>query len=198
MDAMYWCLAGGGAVAVVAAAWAILRSGAQVKLPAKDGNYVPFYDFKTRSVTYIRDDAIRPGMIQAKIHNLDGLHWVDASQMKQAKTALGELTDEARGRIPALQAALSEVHPMSIEQWEALVRRDADPAAAVENWSAIAGAYVEEAAAPGLNALQRADLFRLVLACANTPRDQILKSVTLNALARTTAEAIIARRAKGG
>ncbi|MBA2481380.1 MAG: hypothetical protein H0V44_12020 [Planctomycetes bacterium] len=197
MDAMYWCLVGGGAAAVLAAVAAIVRSGAQVKLPSADGNFVPFYDFKTRSVSYIRKEAVRPGMVQVKIHNLEGLHWVDAKQMKQEKIApLGELSEAARAKLASIREVLTEVHPMTLEQWEALVRRDADPEAAVATWETISADYRSESANPSYNAIQRLDVFHVVVACATSTRDQALATVTLAALARTTAEGIVARHGR--
>jgi hypothetical protein len=193
MEPLYYYALAVSFVVIVVAAIAIRSARARVRLPSGSENYVPSYDFRTRTVSYLKRDALKPGMIQAKIHNLEGLYWVDPAQMKREKYQHPALDEPVRSALRELSGILREVHPLSLEQWEDRFRREPDPAREVETWRRIATAYAREAASPALNAIQRNDVFQVLVACANRERAHALDGVALTGLARTTAAQIVER-----
>lgn len=182
-----------GALVLITAILGFLGARSKVKIPTSSANYAPCYDFRTRTVSYVKSDQLKPGMIQAKIHNLEGLFWVDPAQMKQEKYQHQELGEAARDSLRILESALREVHPLSVEQWEDHFRRDAHPQREIASWRRIVDAYGRESASPSLNLNQKRDIFQLIVACANGDRAHALGTVTLNALAKTTAGQIVER-----
>jgi hypothetical protein len=187
---MYLALVVGGVIVLAIVAVALSRRSVRLRTGA---NWVPCYDFKTKTVAYVAKEKLRPGMIQARIHGIDGQVWVDPAQMKAEKYQHPPLEEPQRERVRGFAGKLIEVHPLSMEQWEDRIRRDPDPEREIARWSAIAEAYARELAGHEYNLPQKRDLLQVILACAGSDRVQALKAVRLDALARTTAEQIAAR-----
>ncbi len=182
-----------GALVLITTILAVLGARSKVKIPTLSGNYAPCYDFRTHTVSYIHSERLKPGMVQARIHNLEGLFWVDPAQMKQEKYQHGDLGAGALAALAVLESQLREVHPLSVEQWQDRFRREADPEREIASWERIAETYTREASSPALNLNQKRDIFQVIIACANGDRKNALSGVTLNALAKTTASQIVER-----
>ena len=179
-----------GLLALVVAV--VVLSRRRVRLGA-GGNWVPCYDFKSKSVAYVAREKLRPSMVQARIHGIDGPVWVDPAQMKAEKYQHPPLDEPARERLRAVVERLREVHPLTVEQWEERIRHDPQPEREIARWGRIAEAYARELEGRDYNLPQKRDVLQVVLACSGPDRIQALKAARLDALARTTAEQIAAR-----
>jgi hypothetical protein len=184
-----WLIVAGTAALVAAVA---LASRRRVHLRA-DANWIPTYDFKSKSLTYIPREKLKTGWVQARIHGIDGLVWVDPAQMKSEKVQHPPLEDGQREELRVMAERLREVHPLSLEQWEDRMRREIQPERAIARWCAIAAAYTRELEGRHFNQAQRGDVFHVVVACASVDGAGAVKGVRLDALARTTAEQIAGR-----
>jgi hypothetical protein len=187
---LYLALIAGGVIVLAIVAVALSRRSVRLRSGA---NWVPCYDFKSKTVAYVAKEKLKTGMIQARIHGIDGQVWVDPAQMKAEKYQHPPLEEPQRTRVAAFAGQLNEVHPLSLEQWEDRFRRDPDPEREIARWTAIAEAYSRELGGREYNLPQKRDLLQVILACAGPDRAQALKAVRLDALARTTAEQIAAR-----
>jgi hypothetical protein len=189
MDQTMWIVAAGlAALAVGAALWSRRR----VTL-SSNANWAPCYDFKTKAVSYVPREKLKPGWVQARIHNLEGVFWVDPTQMKGGdKYAQPPLDGAALAAVRELVAQLGEVHPLTLEQWEDRLRRGADPAAEIARWQRVSSCYRRECDGRSFNLPQKRDVLAVVLACLEAGADG-LAAVRLDALAKTTAEQIASR-----
>jgi hypothetical protein len=179
-----------GLVALIVAVVVLSRRRVQLR---SGENWVPCYDFRSKTVAYVAREKLRPGMVQARIHGIDGQVWVDPAQMKAEKYQHPPLDEPARERLRAVVERLREVHPLTVEQWEERIRHDPQPEREIARWNRIADAYARELAGHDYNLPQKRDLLQVILACSGTDHVQALKAMRLDALARTTAEQIAAR-----
>lgn len=150
---------------------------------------VEIYDFKTKKKSTIPAAELAPGMIQAQVAGV-GLVWIAASQAKlEGEFLHPPFDDEWRELLSMIKERLDAVHPMTLKQWEEGFRKDENPEQEIGIWSRIATAYqVLGSTAP---AEQRREIFNLILACVNNPREHVLEVVKLEHLSRKEAQQLM-------
>ena len=166
------------------------------KLPSQqarvnDEPRVQVYDVPTGTLSTIPARELAPGMVRVTINGVEGDCWVRPDQLQQSPYQHPPFDEEARAYLHQIKDALDEVHPMSLEEWEDGFRRDRNAEREIAIWLHIAQVYVrltkDKSVAPG----ERQDVFRILLACANNPRERVLAMAGVQVLSRPEAEAVM-------
>ena len=163
--------------------------------PSPSG-FVPFHDVPSRRVIHIPPGELRPGCVQARVEGVEEIVWILPEQLQEAPIRHPPFDEEMRSYIREIQSAFAEQRDVSVEEWEEGFRRDADPEREIAMFAYAAEVYRlftdhEE------DAMKRADIYGLLIACMTTSPDSVWHVVKLNALTRPEAERI-ARRFYGG
>ena len=149
---------------------------------------VTVYDPDTESYTEVPESELAPGMIQVKIKGHEGLVWIEPSELKQSEYRHPPFTGPRREKIAKIQSAFPEIYDNSYEFWEDGFRRDENPDNEIKIWLHIATVYSEFASGKSLE--YRDELFRLVLACSNSGRDQLKNIFEAELIAPEQIEAV--------
>ena len=89
---------------------------------------VPVFDLKTKRLFTMPAVELALGMVQSNLQGIEGAVWVDSAVLKATPGhSHGLLPEEMPERLRKIKAALDEVRPMSLEQWEDGFRRDQSP-----------------------------------------------------------------------
>jgi len=129
------------------------------------------YDPDSKSFHEIPESELAPGMIRAQVEGREGIVWIEPGKLKQADFQHPPFIGERRDKVAQVQAAFPEVYDKSYEFWEDGFRRDTNPDKEIGIWLHIAETY--SAFASDHPREYRGELFRLVLACSNSGRDQL-------------------------
>ena len=149
------------------------------------------YDIETRNVYQIPDAELAPGMLQARIQGIEGTVWVDASQLRRGEPKFFQFGEDLRDNIRAIKATFDEVSPQSLEEWEDGFRRDADPKREIDLWLHMADVFDRATEEKSLTLEQKRDYFRVIVACSNAPRDQVLFVADRKVISRSEAEQVV-------
>ena len=129
------------------------------------------YDPDSKSFHEIPESELAPGMVRSQVEGREGVVWIDPGKLKVSDYQHPPFTGERRDKIAQIQAAFPEVYDKSYEFWEDGFRRDTNPDREIGIWLHVADVYSAFAANQPLG--YRSELFRLVLACSNSGRDQL-------------------------
>jgi hypothetical protein len=155
---------------------------------------VPVYDFDTRQVHLIPAAELAPGMVRARLNGVEDEVWVDASRLQQNVHQQPPFPEEVRDLFRQLKAALDEVYPMSLEQWEDGFRRDSNPEPEIAYWLHLAQTYsrlVAPDAGLGATPERRLAVFKLLAGCGIAPRERVLGVAERGPLTREEAERVV-------
>lgn len=162
------------------------------KKPAPLGDRVQVYDIPAGTFSTIPARELAPGMVQVEMQGVEGVCWVNPSHLQQSAYQHPPFDEETRAYLRQIKAMLDEVYFQTLEQWEDGFRRDRDAEREIAIWLHIAEVYNRLTAEKDLAAGERQDVFRLLLACANNPRERVLATAGVQTLSRPEAEAVVA------
>lgn len=159
---------------------------------------VKTYDIKTKQTTTIPMKELAPGMMEAEVVGV-GRVWIDSKDVKPPSSVRHEpFAPELRDRIAQIKAALDEVHPMSLKEWEDGFRQDMHPEREIALWERVAAVYQRFAEDGSVSSKQRQDYFKVILGCTLSPRAAVLEVVRLEAITREQAQDAITLFFDGG
>lgn len=159
--------------------------------PADDEPRVRILDTETGTVSTIPARELGPDMVRVNMKGVEGEVWVETATLKPSPHQHPPFDDELRAIMHRLADTLGEVYPITVEQWEDGFRRDKDAEREIAIWLHLAGVYARVTNGQPLTLAEKQDVFRLVLSCANNPREHVLKAAGIQSLSRPEAEAIM-------
>jgi hypothetical protein len=127
---------------------------------AKSEDTVRVYDPTTKTVTEMPASQLTPNMIQAQVEGLDGVHWIDAGELKMGERQAESFPEEVRDYLREIKSKLDEVYPMSLEEWEDGFLRDAHPEQEIALWLHVADIYNRSTSERNLSLEQKKDFSR--------------------------------------
>lgn len=154
--------------------------------------WVSVLDIPTKKIIEIPSAELAPGMIQAKVKGIEGLVWVAAEQLNSNVYQHPPFPEDVRDILREIQVALSEVYPLTLEQWEDGFRRDRNPEREIALWSHMATLFTQFTEGYGLTQEKKKAYFRLLIACMNSPRENVFQVADTNPLTHQEAEAVLA------
>lgn len=120
------------------------------KKPAALGDRVQVYDIPAGTFSTMPARELAPGMVQVELEGIEGVCWVNPSHLQQSPYQHPPFDEETRDYLRQIKAALDEVYPQSLEQWEDGFRCDRDAEREIAIWLHIAEVYNKLTAAPAL------------------------------------------------
>ena len=153
--------------------------------------HVQVYDGTTGILSTIPTRELAPGMMRVKMEGVKGDCWVRPDQIHQSPYQHPPFDEGMRLSLHRIKEGLDEVYPLSLEEWEDGFRRDQDAEQEIRIWLHIAEVYVRLTEGKPLAAPERQDVLKILLCCANNPREQVLATTGLDVLSRPEAEAVM-------
>lgn len=153
---------------------------------------VQVYDVPTGTLSTIPARELGPGMVRVTMNGVEGDCWVRPDQLQQSPYQHPPFDEEVRTHLHQIKDALDEVHLMSLEEWEDGFRRDRNAEREIAIWLHIAEVYARLTEGKSLTSGERQDVFRILLSCANNPRERVLATAGVQVLSRPEAEAVMA------
>jgi hypothetical protein len=83
------------------------------------------------------------------------------------------------------------VYPQTLDEWEDGFRRDANPEREIALWCHMARVYWRATEGKALDHEAKRAYFRVILSCANAPREQVLRVTELGAISHDEAQEIV-------
>ena len=123
---------------------------------------------------------------------IEGDCWIDPSLLQKSPHQFAPFDEETRDYLREIKDAIDEVCPMSLEEWEDGFRRDQNPEQEIAIWLHIASTYKRLTEEVSADLDERQDIFKVLLSCANNPRDLVLTTAEVKKLSRPEAEAVVA------
>ena len=153
---------------------------------------VQIYDVPPQTLTTIPARELAPGMVRVSLNGIEGDCWARPDQLQQSAYQHPPFDGTGKAFMRRLKESLDEVYPMSLEAWEDGFRRDSNAEKEIAIWLHIAEMYKRLTEDKSLTPAEKGDVFRLLLACANNPRDQVLATAGVQTLSRPEVEAVMA------
>ncbi len=151
---------------------------------------VGFLDVENRRVVRIPAAELPPGAIQVRLQHSEEIVWAMPDQLSAGPIRHPEFDEDVRNYIRRIQAVFAEHRPLSFEEWEEGFRRDMNPAQEIAIWVRAAEVYTTFAERD-TDAARRQDIFRCVVACMSTTRDEVWRVLRPQTLSRVEAEQIV-------
>jgi hypothetical protein len=156
---------------------------------------VRVFDNKTNEIRVIPMDELAPGMMMVNITLEDGTVqknvWMDSNDINKGRILFTEpFTEEFLQTLAKLKLDLSEVYPLSMQQWENNFRKESAPQDEIKVWRKAADFYMLWIK-PTHSLGQKKEILQIILLCTLNPSDSILKIVDLHFLARQEAGELI-------
>lgn len=163
------------------------------KQPAPE--MVRIYDPDTGIISTIPAAELAPGMIRVNVrvseNHIEENVWMDASKAKPSPYRHPPFPDEIRQYFQTLSEVLDEVDPKTIDEWEDGFRRDQNWEPELQIFLHVAEVYSHLIRGRDYTLGQKRDIYRVLIGCTISPRDQILNVVDRGSLSREQALEII-------
>jgi hypothetical protein len=144
---------------------------------------VRLLDTATGEISFIPARELAPFMAEARVDGIDGTVWVDLRELRAGEYQHPPFEETRIARLRELKSALDEVYSLSLEQWEDGFRRDTDPDNEIDLWLHLARLYRRITTDRTLAPQESKDIFRILIACLNSPREHVMhiaETSTLN------------------
>lgn len=117
-------------------------------------------------------------------------YWADSAQLKQNEYQHERFEGEVKARIQLIMEKLSEVYPLTCEEWEDGFRRDQNPLNEISIWERIVAVY--QSYSKDANELSmKKEIYSIVVTCSFSEPNQVLNQLTLEKLSQAKAMEII-------
>jgi hypothetical protein len=149
---------------------------------------VEVIDVETGNVSVMPVDQIGPGMVRVSYEGKE--YWADSAQLQQNDYQHAPFEGELRARIESIMVNLSEVYPLTYEEWEDGFRRDQNPLNEIAIWERIVSIYQSYSSQTTELATKR-EIYSVLVTCSYSEPDQVLNQVSLKILSQDKAKEII-------
>jgi len=153
---------------------------------------IQIYDIPSGTLSTIPAHELAPSFVRTTVQGRNGDCWIDPTHLNKSPYQYAPFDEETRDCLREIKNTLDEVHPMSLEEWEDGFRRDRDAEQEIAIWLHIAGIYKRLTDDSVSDADERQDIFRVLLSCANNPKELALTAAEIKKLSRPEAEAVAA------
>jgi hypothetical protein len=154
---------------------------------------VKFYDIESGQITIIRAASLPFGAVRAEVRGIDGIVWVLPAKLQPGPFQHAQFSEPVRDFIRYIQSAFAEHMPLSFIEWEDGFRRDRTPESEIATWVHAANVYTDFVGQRQWSAAERADAYRVIVACMNASQDLVWQTVSLSVLSRPQLETVVSR-----
>lgn len=149
---------------------------------------VEVINIETRDVSLVPSEQIGPGMIRISYEGKE--YWADSAQLQQNEYQHEPFNGKVKARIEFIMASLSDVYPLSYQDWEDGFRRDQNPVNEIIIWERIVSVYKTYANQTSELDI-KSEMYSVVLTCSYSKPDQVLNQVSLKSLSEVKAKEMI-------
>ena len=149
---------------------------------------VEVINVETGDVSLVPSDKIGPGMVRISYEGKE--YWADSAQLQQNEYQHEPFEGEVKARIENIMVSLSEVYPLSYEEWEDGFRRDQNPINEIIIWERIVSVYQSYTNQTSELAIKR-DIYSVVVTCSYSEPAQVLNQISLKSLSEAKAKEIV-------
>lgn len=130
-------------------------------------------------------------MLRICVPGIEGDLWADPALLNDnAELRHPSFREDVREVLRDLWQTFVENYPVTFEVWEEGFRKDTNPYSEIALWLVMQEMYLKFTAGRGLNLDQKADVYRLVIACVNNGAKFALANERGVTLSKTRAKAI--------
>jgi len=134
---------------------------------------VPYYDFDTKTRVLIPRSELSPGAVLVQIQGESEPIYADSSSLKIGAYQHDSLPPDVMVAIAEFVNELADVRPMTQDEWIDGFRRDANPDREVAGWWHLSKILRVMTDRHQYSAPQRAEGFRILVACFTGARDTV-------------------------
>ncbi|MFL1483358.1 hypothetical protein [Marinobacter sp. LN3S78] len=149
---------------------------------------VEVIDVETGDVSTVPSDQIGPGMVRVSYEGKE--YWANSAQLQQGEYQHEPFQGEMKARIESIMSNLSEVYPLSYEEWEDGFRRDKNPLNEIIIWEHIISVY-QHFANKASSSARKKEIYSVVVTCSYSEPGQVLNQVSLNEITEEQAKEIV-------
>ena len=153
---------------------------------------VQIYDIPSGTISTIPARELAPSFVRTTVQGIDGDCWIDPTHLNKSPYQYGPFDEETRDYLREIKSALDDVYPMTVDEWEDGFRRDRNAEQEIAIWLHIAAIFNKLTLDSESDADEREDIFRILLSCANNPKELALTAAEIKKLSRPEAEAVAA------
>jgi hypothetical protein len=139
----------------------------------QDSDLVPYHDFSTGNTVLIPKAELSPGVVLIQIQGQANPVYADATQLKKGNYQHPPFEGAEQEAIRSLVTDLSDVYPMSFEEWEDGFRRDRNPAQEIAAWVHTASILKVMSATHSFDSSRRQECYQILVACLTGPRETV-------------------------
>lgn len=163
-----------------------------------DSELVPYYDFENQRRIRIPRSELSPGSVLIQIRGESEPVYADSAALKLGDYQHETLPPELMNAITGIAGELSDVRPMTEEEWVDGFRRDANPEREVAGWQHLSRILRIVSDRHGYGIEQRREGFRILVACFTGPRDTVRNRSDPNLLPDDQIDCLIRYFFEGG
>ena len=149
---------------------------------------VEVIDVETGIISLVPSNLIGPEML--RINYKGKLYWANETQLRRNEYQHNAFVGDIKKRIKSIMNGLSEVYPLSYEEWEDGFRRDQNPRDEISIWENIVSQYKQNTG-NCLDLEYKKEVYSILIRCSISEHDQVLNQVTLKKLSKDQAKIII-------
>lgn len=163
---------------------------------------VQVLDPRTGVVTTIPADELGPEMVRVRVTGLAGVEgpvWMDPRNIRIRKAPLRHppFDAETRERLRRIKAAVDEMYPITLGEWEDGFRGDLHPQREIALWTHVAAIYTELTSQAGMNLDRKREVYGLLLRCTSSTADQVLSLAHPEFLSPEEVQEVVTRYFEG-
>jgi hypothetical protein len=149
---------------------------------------VEVINVETGDVSFVPSEQIGPGIVRISYEGKE--YWADSAQLQQNDYQHEPFEGKVKARIESIMARLTDVYPLSYQEWEDGFRRDQNPINEIIIWEHIVSVYQSYATQTSELAIQ-SEIYSVVVTCSYSEPDQVLNQLSLKSLSEVKAKEII-------
>jgi hypothetical protein len=156
---------------------------AAAKEPPMAIEMVRVYDVYTNQMTTIPAAELVPGMLRTWLPGIEGDIWIDGTKALAEQALHPEFDEKIRKCLRRLSSVFCDVYPKLVVEWECGLRCVENPEKVIALWLHIENCFLHFTAGRDLNLEQRTDIFRVIFAVVDCPKDKVhfwLRQTTLS------------------
>lgn len=156
--------------------------------------FVSVYDVEAQALYTMPAAELAPGMVQISLQRADGseaIVWVEAAKLELNDYQHPPFPETVRAYFRLLAQTFADVHPLTVEAWEDIFRRDEHWEQELLIWLRLAALYEAFLKSAPRTQAEKQDAFRLLLTSSTCPQDKVLALAEIEVLSQAEAKSLV-------
>ncbi len=140
----------------------------------RNPDLVPYHDIAANQTVWIPKSELCPGVVMVQIEGHKEPVYLDSDQLKRGEYQHPPFDDGIREMLASLVANLSDVYPLSLNEWEDGFRRDRNSEREIAGWIHLAGILTVMTKSFNFDPAKRMECFKVLVACLTGARETVV------------------------